>query len=188
MSPSVSQEPPSIEWNDLIAQLPLFPPDAHPPATLFPLLSPLLHQKLGLLSLGRGRGWPGTLTWLSPDLSYKVNERLKSAWRREGLGERLRGYRRFDQETVKFNLVLRLIKILANVELHQPQLELWFSWIPEDGQHEPGWRLHDIRLPEHETDLNWFASVTEATAQWHGTNNVIVLPLHPISIYRTNLL
>jgi hypothetical protein len=104
MSPSVSQEPPSVEWTDLIAQLPLFPPDAYPPANLFPLLSPLLQQKLGLLSLGRGRGWPGTLTWLPPDLSFKVHERLRNAWRQDGLGERFRGYRRFDEETVRINL------------------------------------------------------------------------------------
>jgi hypothetical protein len=104
MSLSVSQGPPSIEWTELITQLPLFPPSAHPPPTLFPLLSPLLQQKLGLLSLGRGRGWPGTLTWLPPDFSYRVNERLKSTCRSDGLGERLRGYRKFDQETVQLNL------------------------------------------------------------------------------------
>jgi hypothetical protein len=100
MSPSVSREPPSAEWQDLLNQLPIFPPAPLPPPTLFPLLSPLLRQKLGLLSLGRGRGWPGTLTWLPPDLSYKVNERLKSAWRHQGLNEKFLGYRRFDEETV----------------------------------------------------------------------------------------
>jgi hypothetical protein len=101
MSSSVTEhDPPSVHWLELVAELPLFPPDGHPPPNLFPLLSPLLQQKLGLLSLGRGRGWPGTLTWLPPDLSYRVNERLKSAWRADGLGERLRGYRRFDAETV----------------------------------------------------------------------------------------
>ena len=100
------QEPPSLDrsqWLSLLSELPLFPPDSHPPRTLFPLLSPLLQQKLGLLSLGRGRGWPGTLTWLSPDLSYKVNERLRNSWRPEGLEEHFRGYRRFDQETVPLN-------------------------------------------------------------------------------------
>jgi len=101
--PSI-QEPPSLDqsqWLNLVSSLPLFPPDSHPPPTLFPLLSPLLQQKLGLLSLGRGRGWPGTLTWLPPELSYKVNERLRSSWRLEGLDEQFRGYRRFDQETVR---------------------------------------------------------------------------------------
>jgi len=146
----------------LITQLPLFPPSAHPPPTLFPLLSPLLQQKLGLLSLGRGRGWPGTLTWLPPDLSYRVNERLGSTCRSDGLGERLRGYRKFDQET-----------ILANIELHESELELWFSWVPEDGQTEAGWKLHDIRLPEHDIDLNWFESISEATMQWERENNLI---------------
>lgn len=103
MALSSIQEPPSLDrsqWLDVLSRLPLFPPDSHPPPTIFPLLSPLLQQKLGLLSLGRGRGWPGTLTWLPPDLSFKVNERLRSSWRHEGLDEHFRGYRRFDQETV----------------------------------------------------------------------------------------
>lgn len=107
MSPSISQEPlplDSSEWANLLSQLPLFPPAAQPPPALFPLLSPLLQQKLGFLSLGRGRGWPGTLTWLSPDLSYKVNQRLKSSERPDGLQERFRGYRRFDEELVILSL------------------------------------------------------------------------------------
>ena len=35
------------------------------------------------------RGWAGALTWLSPDLSYKVNERLKSSRRPDGLQEQI---------------------------------------------------------------------------------------------------
>ena len=98
-----TQNPPSMDsaaWSELLNQLPLFPPPAHPPPTLYPLLAPLLRQKLGLLSLGRGRNWPGTLTWLPPELSYKVNERLKSRLRQIGLGQEFRGYRRLDEETV----------------------------------------------------------------------------------------
>src|SRR5438046_7205927 len=107
MSPSISQEPLSLdssEWADLLSQLPLFPPAAQPPPALFPLLSPLLQQKLGFLSLGRGHGWPGALTWLSQDLSYKVIERLKRCERPDGLHQRFRGYRRFDEELVILNL------------------------------------------------------------------------------------
>jgi hypothetical protein len=107
MSPSISQEPLSLgssEWVDLLGRLPLFPPAARAPAALFPLLSPLLQQKLGFLSLGRERGWAGALTWLSSDLSYKVNERLKSSARPDGLQERFRGYRKFDEELVLMNL------------------------------------------------------------------------------------
>jgi hypothetical protein len=103
MSPSISLEPPSLnssEWVILLNQLPLFPPSAHPPAALFPLLSPLLQQKLGLLSVGRGHGWPGALTWLPPELSHKVSERLKGTWPPDGLQEQFRGYRRFDAELV----------------------------------------------------------------------------------------
>jgi len=88
------------EWSDLLQQLPLFPPAAQPPRTLQPFLSPLLRHKLGFLSLGRGSGWAGALTWLPPDQSYKVNDRLKSTWLADGLQERFRGYRRFDDELV----------------------------------------------------------------------------------------
>lgn len=106
MLPSISEEPTAIEWSewsDLLSQLPLFPPSAaQPPPALFPLLTPLLQQKLRLLSLGRGHGWPGALTWLPSELSRKVNERLKSARRSEGLQERFLGYRRFDAELVYF--------------------------------------------------------------------------------------
>jgi hypothetical protein len=103
MLPSISELPESLnysEWTDLLLQLPLFPPTAQPPPALFPLLSPILQQKLGLLSLGRGSGWPGVLTWLEPYSSYKVNERLKSSNLSAGLQERFKGYRRFDQEMV----------------------------------------------------------------------------------------
>jgi hypothetical protein len=90
----------SSEWSELLLQLPLFPPAAHPPSTLYPLLAPLLRQKTGLLSLGRGRNWPSALTWLPPELSYKVNERLKNLQPSILLEEHFRGYRRFDDETV----------------------------------------------------------------------------------------
>ena len=88
------------EWSGLVLQLPLFPPAAQPPRTLQPFLSPILRHKLSFLSLGRGSGWAGALTWLPPDQSYKVSERLKNTWLADGLQERFRGYRRFDDELV----------------------------------------------------------------------------------------
>jgi hypothetical protein len=107
MSPSVAaieREPEVLdpsEWAHLVNSLPLFPPPEVPPPLLYPLLSPLLQQKLGLLSLGRGRNWPAVLCWLSPELSYKVHDRLKNAsWRPDGVKQEFRGYRRFDNELV----------------------------------------------------------------------------------------
>ena len=103
MLPSISEISPPMEfseWSDLLGQLPLFPPAPQPPPELFPFLSPLLRHKLGFLSLGRGHGWPGALTWLPLDLSHKVNERLKSAGGADSLHEHFRGYRRFDDEMV----------------------------------------------------------------------------------------
>ena len=107
MSPSVAaidEEPQALshsEWADLVNSLPLFPPADVPPPVLFTLLSPLLQQKIGLLSLGRGRSWPAVLSWLSPELSFKVHDRLKDAtWRPDGAKQQFRGYRRFDNELV----------------------------------------------------------------------------------------
>jgi len=107
MSPSVSdieKEPQSLDHSELahlVNSLPLFPPAAVPPADLYPLLSPLLQQKIGLLSLSRGRNWPAVLSWLSAELSCKVHDRLKTAqWRSDGLKLQFQGYRRFDNELV----------------------------------------------------------------------------------------
>lgn len=107
MSPSISQDPLSLgssEWIDLLSQLPLFPPASQPSPALFPFLSPLLQQKLGFLPHGRRPNWAGALTWLSPDLSHKVNDRLKNSRRADGLQECFRGYRRFDEQLVFPNL------------------------------------------------------------------------------------
>ena len=55
--------------------------------------------------------------------------------------------------------------------LIQSELEFWFSWLPsQDGQSQAGWKLHDIRLPELDSDLNWSASVDAATRHFHGVN------------------
>jgi len=102
MMPAIMEESSATEceWPALFSRLPLFPPPAHPPPALYPLLAPLLRQKLGLLSLGKGRHWPGTLTWLPPQLSHKVNERLTNADESAGFGAKFRGYRKFDEEMV----------------------------------------------------------------------------------------
>jgi hypothetical protein len=50
-------------------------------------------------------------------------------------------------------------------------LDFWFSWLPhQDGQSERGWKLHDIRLSELDTELNWFESISEATVRFNGSN------------------
>jgi hypothetical protein len=60
------------------------------------------------------------------------------------------------------------------VALRKPDLEFWFCWIPQQqGQTQAGWKLHDIRLPEVDTDLNWFTSITEATMQFKGADGLV---------------
>jgi len=50
-------------------------------------------------------------------------------------------------------------------------LDFWFSWLPhQDGHRETGWKLHDIRLSELDTDLIWFESISEATMRFNGPN------------------
>ena len=169
---SASQEPPTLgssEWSELVNQLPLFPPPALAPPALFPMLTPLLKEKLALLSLGKGRGWPSVLSWLPADKSHKVHERMKRTWRSNGLHELFRGYRRFDEELVRPQPYRNLIpQVVANVALEKSELNLWFSWVPrQDGHAEGGWKLHDIRLPEHDNDLRWFETIAEATMRFN---------------------
>ena len=96
------------EWAHLVNSLPLFPPAEVPPPVLYPVLSPLLQQKIGLLSLSRGRNWPALLSWLSPELSFKVHDRLKNAkWHPDGVTQHFHGYRTFDNELVLKPPILR---------------------------------------------------------------------------------
>jgi len=141
MVATIVQVPQNMEgsaWSELLVQLPLFPPSAHPPSTLYPLLAPLLRQKVGLLSLGRGRNWPGTLTWLPPELSYKVNERLKNTKPSTSLEESFRGYRRFDQETVcnsqpYSNLILYLDTCKRSIAGSKPWVLVYLDFTPRRG-------------------------------------------------------
>ena len=64
--------------------------------------------------------------------------------------------------------------------LEEPKLELWFSWIPNQDRHsQTGWRLHDIRLPEVDLDLNWYESIEEAALRYDQTNGTSVKSLIP---------
>jgi len=144
MSPSVSdveKEPQLLdhsEWAHLVNSLPLFPPAEVPPPVLYPVLSPLLQQKIGLLSLSRGRNWPALLSWLSPELSFKVHDRLKNAkWRPDGLKQHFRGYRTFDNELVLKPPILRtpsafrpqaFILFFQLLELTSARLSRTFHW------------------------------------------------------------
>jgi hypothetical protein len=61
------------------------------------------------------------------------------------------------------------------VALEEPKLELWFSWIPhQDGQFQTGWKLHDIRLSEVDTDMNWYESIEEDTLRYSQPNGTMV--------------
>ena len=67
--------------------------------------------------------------------------------------------------------------------LDKPELDLWFSYNPR--QNDPignGWKLHDIRLPELDKDLNWFESITEATRRFNVPNGVTVSVDYKISL------
>jgi len=71
------------------------------------------------------------------------------------------------------------MQILANVASREANLEFWYTWIsiPDEGI-DAGWKLHDIRLPEIDADLNWFSTIAEATSQFHDANDVISSFIH----------
>ena len=59
------------------------------------------------------------------------------------------------------------LKICANVTLDVQGIDFWFSYIQHpNNPNQEGWRLHDIRLSENDTDLNWYNSLSEATMRF----------------------
>jgi len=64
-------------------------------------------------------------------------------------------------------------------------LEFWYCWISQaDQETEAGWKLHDIRLPEHDTNLNWFSSIEEASIRFRGHQQLKVRPdFHSVFLF-----
>lgn len=145
----------------LLACLPTAFVSPRPPPALLPLLSPILRQRVNLLSSSNSAGNDG---WL-PLLSWDPQGASKLAGKIEGLqleahpvsGEleledvNTIQYRRLDEETLQ-----------ARLEVEEFDILPIYVWCTND-EGATGWRLAELRALEDRQDGTvWFDSTTEA--------------------------
>lgn len=151
----------------LLACLPTAFVSPHPPPAILPLLSPILRQRLTLLSGNTSSGNGGWLSLLSWDSK-----------RAEKLGKHLEGvqfeahpvsgeleledvqtieYRRLDEETLQSRLQVEEFELLPV-----------YVWVISDDQSNgtgPGWKLAELRVLEDKEDgTTWYPTPETANA------------------------
>ncbi|KAL1297656.1 hypothetical protein AAFC00_006211 [Neodothiora populina] len=154
----------------LLACLPTAFVSPHPPPALLPLLSPILRQRVTLLSGNTSSGNGGWLSLLSWDTS-----------RASKLGKHLEGVQfeahpvsgelelEQDVETIKWRR-LDEETLQARLEVKEFDLLPVYLWVENDegpgGGEGPGWRLAELRVlgDAREDESEWFDSAEEATA------------------------
>lgn len=148
----------------LIACLPTAFVSPKPPPALLPLLSPILRQRLSLLSNAGAPadgGWLSLLSWdpaRASKLASKVEVMQLEAHPVSGELELQEveniQYRRLDQETLHVRLAVDEFELLP--------IYLWCDSDEQAGG--PGWRLTELRaLEDMEDGTKWFDSEVEAT-------------------------
>ncbi|KAL7268048.1 hypothetical protein RUND412_009340 [Rhizina undulata] len=164
-----------------LAHLPTAFTSPQPPPSLFPLLSPILRQRIRLLSSSSstpspGDTWLSLLTWSSSSASNIVSQ--LSNWEfnphpasgEPEAGETIfKGIQRVDREMLK-----------AAVELIELDIVIIFTWIANDPDGEDdGWRIMDIKLVSEldvSPDQKWYPTVGEAdTAFYNGDSELSVM-------------
>lgn len=151
----------------LLACLPTAFVSPHPPPALLPLLSPILRQRLTLLSgntsSGNG-GWLSLLSW-DPLRASKLGKHLEHVqFEAHPVSGELEiddveaiAYRRLDEETLQCRL-----------EIVEFELLPVFVWVEDDSQNGgtgTGWKLAELRVLEDRDDgTEWFSSIAEADA------------------------
>jgi hypothetical protein len=156
----------------MVALIP--PPDAHtllppvlaclptafasprPPPALLPLLSPILRQRLSFLS--SSDNWLKLLCWDSESAEQLWNQVEDTTFEPHPVSGEIEigdvssiAYKRFDEETLKAQLVLS--------EWSFVPLFLWCS----GGDDGDGWKLSDL-LPSSTLDNTWSSSIQEANS------------------------
>lgn len=155
-----------------------------PPPSLFPLLSPILRQRIRLLAPARSSNstaeetWLALLTW-SATAGPKLSEHLAtqdfiphpSSGELE-VGEiNLKGFQRQDKETTR-----------AYVELLELGVEVIYMWIGNDPEGEDdGWKIQDVRLSEDREGQDWFPSIGEADQTFYDQASSYTAPPIPSS-------
>ena len=147
----------------LLACLPTAFFSPNPPPALLPLLSPILRQRVNVLSAGSSDNWLSLLTWdraRASKLAEKVEVMQLEAHPVSGELELQEvgkvQYRRLDQETLQ-----------ARFGVPEFQLLPVYVWCQDDQQGGGGqaWRLAELRvLEDADDDTEWFDSEVQATA------------------------
>lgn len=146
----------------LLACLPTAFASPRPPPALLPLLSPILRQRVQLLSITNGpnESWLPLLSWDRERASKlpKIVEELEiephpSSGEIEFEDVKNIRYRRRDEETLE-----------ARLELDEFKLVCVYLWcMTDEASGGPGWRLSELRaLEDIEDGTEWFASMDEA--------------------------
>lgn len=146
----------------LLACLPTAFASPRPPPALLPILSPILRQRVQLLSVTNGpnESWLPLLSWDKERASNlpKVVENLEiephpSSGEIEFEDVKGVRYRRRDEETLEARLELEEFKLLP--------IYLWC--MTDESSGGPGWRLTELRALEDMDDgTEWFDSMDEA--------------------------
>jgi hypothetical protein len=147
----------------LLACLPIALVSSRPPPALLSLLSPILRQRVQILTEVGNDSWLRLLCWdnqKAEEVQRRVDSITFESHPISGEFEILSGYaityRRLDKETLRSQVVLL-----------EYGLCVLYEWCPNDGEgHEQGWRMAEL-LPldsPADQDNSWSASVSEANA------------------------
>lgn len=142
-----------------------------PPPALLPLLSPILAQRVQLLSddPGRADSWLRLLCWddaaarrLSAVVESLSLEPHPVSGEVEFKHEKPVMYRRVDQDTFQ-----------AKIVLEEPRLDIVCIWCSGPKEEIPGWRIGELwpRKETNHTDMGWCGTVdlAESAASSHAT-------------------
>ncbi|KAL2824493.1 hypothetical protein BDW59DRAFT_147424 [Aspergillus cavernicola] len=153
----------------LLACLPTAFVSPQPPPALLPLLSPILRQRLQILTsvaASSSDSWIRLLCWDSGKA-----ERLQSlvdgadfephpvSGEIELPSDIPVAYRRVDDETLQ-----------SRVIIPDYDMEVLYLWCPQE-ENSPGWRVAEVLPLEHEDDGAWYFSIGDAST--HAKENLV---------------
>ncbi|KAH8145134.1 uncharacterized protein LAJ45_10914 [Morchella importuna] len=171
-----------------LAHIPTAFTSPQPPPSLFPILSPILRQRIRLLAPARNSSssveetWLALLTWsatagpkLSAHLATQEFIPHPSSGELEVGETSLKGFHRQDKETIR-----------ACAELLELDVEVTYIWIGNDPDGEDdGWKIQDVRLTEDSENQKWYASVGEADQAFYDQSDAYKSPVVPSASFAT---
>jgi hypothetical protein len=174
--------PPSTRHvlSPLLYSLPAAAVSSSPPAALLPTLTPILRQRVQLLSAASNEPWLPLLcydTSKSSQLSsiaksdkfepHPVSGEVEVDWDTEVETR----YRRIDEETLQAFVAIKEFEIQTKL--------LWCTGDQEGGG--DGWRIGEVSVLEKESIPSGWVSIDEAEVQYEENKNSDIVPIHVIS-------